>query len=65
LDALVPAHLDAVPEDPIDGAPLRYDLRPPGYIVYSVADDGEDNGGRPRKGFDDLSGWDLGFRVWR
>jgi len=43
LDVLVPATLDAVPTDPFDGKPLRYD--PEKRILYSVGRDGEDTGG--------------------
>ena len=48
LDALVPEFLDAVPEDPFDGKPLRYQARANGFVVYSVGHDLADNGGRER-----------------
>ncbi len=45
LDELVPAYLDAVPEDPFDGKPLRYRRRPDGFTVYSIGENGRDDGG--------------------
>jgi hypothetical protein len=46
LSALVPELLPAVPRDPADGQPLRYRLEPDGtYLLYSVGEDGIDNGG--------------------
>ena len=48
LHDLVPAYLSAVPNDFLDGRPLRYRLRPDGdFLLYSVGEDGEDNGGNP------------------
>ena len=48
LAALVPDFLPAVPRDPLDSKPLRYQLKPDGGILlYSVGEDGEDNGGDP------------------
>lgn len=64
LDALVPDYLDAVPSDPFAGVPVRYVQRDGGIIVYSVGENGTDDGGeletesrkkeRPR---------DVGFRM--
>jgi hypothetical protein len=45
LQELVPAYLDAVPADPFDGRPIRYNRLPKGYLIYSVGEDGVDNGG--------------------
>jgi hypothetical protein len=48
LDDLVPAFLSALPADFMDGKPLRYKLRPDGdFLLYSVGEDGVDNGGDP------------------
>ncbi len=43
LAALVPEYLPAVPVDPFDGQPLRYD--PARGLIYSVGTDLKDNGG--------------------
>ena len=46
LAALVPGYLDQVPNDVIDGAPLRYRLTIDGrYQLYSIGVDGVDGGG--------------------
>jgi hypothetical protein len=41
----VPTYLAAVPTDPFDGQPLRYKKLAKGYIVYSVGENGKDDGG--------------------
>ncbi|HRQ87644.1 MAG TPA: hypothetical protein PLA50_02535 [Bacteroidia bacterium] len=43
LNALVPAYLEAIPTDPMDGMPLRYNSER--RIVYSVGIDFVDDGG--------------------
>lgn len=48
LAELVPACLDAVPTDPFDDRPLRYRLEPDAVIIYSIAEDRTDDGGRVR-----------------
>ncbi len=45
LADLAPRYIDKVPIDPFDGKPLRYKLTEPGYIVYSIGEDGTDEGG--------------------
>jgi len=48
LNALVPEFLSSVPRDPVDGQPLRYRVNPDGtFLLYSVGEDGQDNGGDP------------------
>lgn len=49
LEALVEVGLlETIPEDPFDGAPLRYKLHPDsGYMVYSIGEDLQDDGGTP------------------
>jgi hypothetical protein len=50
LADLVPDYINAIPEDPWDGMPLRY--RPlvdtPGYMLYSVGENQTDDGGLVR-----------------
>jgi hypothetical protein len=46
LKTLVPEFLSEVPRDPVDGLPLRYRVNPGGtFTLYSIGDDGVDNGG--------------------
>lgn len=59
LDALVPKYLDAVPIDPFDGQPIRYRSTEPGYLLYSVSDDGQDNGGIEQDKKDRNAPYDL------
>jgi hypothetical protein len=48
LTDLVPEFISSVPIDPYDGKPLRYHPNADGtYLLYSVAEDGVDNGGDP------------------
>jgi hypothetical protein len=57
LKALVPKYLSAIPEDPFaaGGAPIRY--LPGKSILYSVYEDGVDDGGKEHP--DDRPGRDL------
>ncbi len=48
LEQLMPQYLEQVPIDPFDGRPLRYRRTSPGYVLYSILEDGQDNGGRER-----------------
>jgi len=49
LAALVPEFLPAIPHDPVDGKPFRYRVNTDGsFNLYSVGEDGEDNGGDPK-----------------
>lgn len=45
LNELIPRYLQAIPEDPLVGRPLRFRPLPDGYVVYSVGPDGKDDGG--------------------
>jgi len=48
LQALVPAFLPSVPTDEMDGQPLRYKLKTDGsFLLYSVGENGVDDGGDP------------------
>jgi len=49
LQALVPAYLPAVPEDPIDLQPMRYRCGEEACVVYSIGTNGVDDGGKPGK----------------
>jgi hypothetical protein len=68
LDPLVPDYLAAIPQDPFDGAPLRYQRLERSFMVYSVGEDGRDDGGKtePRRGKKKQGeSFDLVFRVER
>ena len=46
LSALVPEFVPAVPLDPVDGQPLRYQLKANGtFLLYSVGENGKDDNG--------------------
>ncbi len=64
LAALVPGLLPVVPHDVIDGQPLRYRrAEEGGYLLYSIAIDGKDDGGtgpKPRTSDKDAPDW-----VWK
>jgi hypothetical protein len=48
LSGLAPEFMPEPPLDPMDGQPLRYRLNADGsFVLYSVGDDGVDNGGDP------------------
>jgi len=53
LDAMIPANLDAAPIDQYTGKPLGYAVRDGQPVVYSVGNDGDDDGGRPAEAQDD------------
>jgi Flp pilus assembly protein TadD len=50
LDDLKPKYVAAVPEDLCTGGPLRYQRKRDGYLLYSLGNNGRDDGG---KGYDD------------
>ena len=46
LAQLIPDYLTQIPQDPMDGCPLRYRLNPDGtFTLWSAGFDGQDNGG--------------------
>jgi len=69
LDELVPTYLDAVPTDPFDGQALRYSVLAQGYVIYSIGEDGNDDGGTERdkrnRQPDGTLKWDVTFIVER
>ncbi len=46
LDALLPTYLDAIPNDIFSRQPLIYRLQNQGYLLYSVGQNGMDDGGQ-------------------
>jgi len=65
LNALVPGILARLPVDWMDGRPLRYRLKADGhFLLYSVNEDGRDDGGDPTSP-EGKSAWDNGRDlVW-
>jgi hypothetical protein len=45
LSELTPFGSSGVPIDPFDGQPLRYKKLGPGYVVYSIGEKGDGDGG--------------------
>jgi ABC-type transport system involved in multi-copper enzyme maturation permease subunit len=64
LDELVPGYLRRVPADPFDGKPLRYRRLSAGVVIYSVGNDGVDNGGIIERRNHFKTGTDVGMRLW-
>lgn len=65
LEQLVPKYLEIVPIDPFDGMPLRYKRLEKGYTIYSIGEDGEDNGGIPKDRDKPEQKFDYPFTVER
>jgi hypothetical protein len=65
LEELVPQYLEEVPSDPFDGNPIRYQRTDPGYCLYSVSDDGQDNGGKEKTDVPSGAPYDWCFIVTR
>lgn len=65
LGSLVPDYLDQVPMDLFDGQPVRYRRAEPGYRVYSVGEDKQDNEGKDRSDVDRGDPYDWPFIVVR
>ncbi|NQT01745.1 MAG: hypothetical protein HQ580_06975 [Planctomycetes bacterium] len=69
LTELVPTYLETIPKDPFDGSELRYRKLESGFVVYSVSEDGRDDGGKERLPFGERkkasSTWDITFIVER
>lgn len=65
LNELTPDFLKSIPKDYMDGQPLRYRLNAGGtFLLYSVGEDGKDDGGDPRPPADSNSrAWQFG-RDW-
>ena len=62
LDELVPEYLEAVPVDLFDAKPLRYKKVDEGFVVYSVGENGVDDGGQDD---DEVGADDVAFRMER
>ena len=49
LQALVPEFIETIYLDPFDGKPIRYVKYEDGYMLYTIGEDGIDNGGLDRE----------------
>jgi len=65
IDFLVPEFLDAIPEDPFTGEPLRFVQTEDGIVIYAVDENLEDDGGSvvEREGAQRPA--DVGFRLFK
>jgi hypothetical protein len=64
LAELVPTYLNAVPTDPFDLQPLRFKKLTDGIVIYSVGDDGVDDGGQVLPRTRQPRPPDIGVRLW-
>jgi hypothetical protein len=64
VDELCPQYLAATLLDPFDGKPLRYRRVADGVFIYSVGQDGVDNGGDLDREHGKQSDADIGVRLW-
>jgi hypothetical protein len=67
LSDLLPTYLEAMPKDPFDGKDLRYKKLETGFVVYSIGEDGTDDGGkeRPRERTRSSGPTDVTFIIQR
>jgi len=61
LDQLVPDYLESVPIDPFDNKPLRYRVDKDAVVVYSIGEDGVDDGGDVKHRTTKQQAGDWGF----
>jgi hypothetical protein len=64
LAELAPQYMKQVPTDPFDGHPLRLKRTDDGLVIYSVSQDGTDDGGKIDPAKPHVEGYDLGYRLY-
>jgi hypothetical protein len=64
LQELSPNLLNTGPLGPFDGAPLRYRRVADGVVIYTVGNDGTDDGGNLNRAGGPAKGTDLGCQLW-
>ncbi len=64
LDQLVPLYLAEIPIDPFDALSMKFARNESGIIIYSVAEDGVDDGGLVARDKDHKRALDCGFRLF-
>jgi hypothetical protein len=52
LPPLVPRYIRGLPEDRFTGKPFKYRLKKKGFLLYSVGENGRDDGGKPDRNLD-------------
>jgi hypothetical protein len=52
LTPLVPRYIRGLPEDRFTGKPLKYRLKKKGFLLYSVGENGRDDGGKSDRNLD-------------
>lgn len=65
LDELVPEFIEAVPRDPFDGQPMRFAATEHGIVIYSINENGVDDGGIVVRQKIKPYVRDVGFRLFR
>ncbi len=66
LDVLIPTYLEQLPDDPFNGQPLHFKCTETGYTIYSVGENGIDDGGidrPPTQSRNSSPPLDIVFRV--
>ncbi len=48
LNDIVPEFIESIPIDPFDTKPLKYKKLDPGFVIYSIGEDRQDDGGKER-----------------
>lgn len=62
LDQLVPKYIEKIPADPFKpDQPLKYAVKSDRVVIYSISDDGVDNGGDVKHGDRSMTETDCGF----
>jgi hypothetical protein len=68
LSELVPVYLEEIPQDSINGGELAYSLIEDGIMIYSLGENGIDDGGKPSlvvpPDEEQDASDDVGFRIW-
>ena len=65
LDELVPKYIEAVPTDPFDGQPMRFAATEHGIVIYSIDENGVDDGGIVVRQKARPHYRDVGFRLFK
>jgi hypothetical protein len=64
LADLKPAYIGEIPSDPFASGPMRLVRKDDSIIVYSVWQDGRDDGGNLDRAMRGDEGTDMGLQLW-